>query len=379
MLINIPLSDFASFRSDCSTDLRTMRVLNRYFFCNILGKGILSVKQHRILHAKSIIILFLFSLLIISIISGILFGSVNISLSEMFSCLLGKDHDSVAYILLTTVRIPRVIGALFAGIGLAASGVILQVVMNNSLASPNTIGVNSGAGFAVMISMLLFPGNIHMVPILAFFGALITTISIFLLAYFADRSRMTIILAGITVSSFLNAGINTMKLLDTDLTINMTSFMIGSLSGVTFSRLILPMILILISLVCSFALSRSLNLLSLGDDIARSLGLSVSLIRFLLLVISSILAGSVISYAGMLSFVGLIVPHICRRLFGNDARFLVPCSALLGGSFVILCDLLGRVLFAPYELPAGILMSFIGGPFFLYLLLNKKGGKRVHA
>jgi len=122
-----------------------------------------------------------------------------------------------------------------------------------------------------------------------------------------------------------------------------------------------------------------LNLLGLGDDIAHSLGLRVSLTRFLLLVLSSVLAGCVVSYAGLLSFIGLVVPHICRRLFGNDARFLLPCSALLGASFVILCDLFGRVLFAPFELPAGIIMSFIGGPFFLYLLLKKKGGRRVHA
>ena len=91
------------------------------------------------------------------------------------------------------------------------------------------------------------------------------------------------------------------------------------------------------------------------------------------------MAGCVVSYAGLLSFVGLIVPHICRQLFGNDARFLLPCSALLGGSFVLFCDLAGRILFAPFELPAGILMAFIGGPFFLYLLLKKKGGRRINA
>lgn len=337
------------------------------------------MKKNTNTYTRASLIVLLFILLMISVICGILFGSVNISLTEMISGFIRKDHTSMPYILLTTVRIPRVIGALFAGMGLATSGAILQMVMNNSLASPNTIGVNSGAGFAVMLSMLLFPGNIAMIPVLAFLGALITTIAIFFLAYFADRSRMTIILAGITVSSFLNAGINTMKLLDTDLTINITSFMIGSLSGVTFNKLKVPVILILLSLMFTFCLGRSLNLLSLGDDIARSLGLSVSLIRFLLLTCSSILAGSVISYAGMLSFIGLIVPHICRRLFGNDARFLIPCCALLGGSFVILCDLLGRVLFSPYELPAGIIMSFIGGPFFLYLLLKKKGGRRIHA
>ena len=291
----------------------------------------------------------------------------------------GADRSSTSYILITTVRIPRVLGGLFAGIGLSCSGVILQGVMNNSLASPSTIGVNSGSGFAVMLAMIFFPANSFTLPVFAFCGALITTLLIFFLAALSDSSRTTIILAGITVSSFLSAGINTIKLLNTDITVNLTSFLIGSLSGLTLSRLILPCLCIAIAFFVSLFLAQPLNMLGLGDDIARSLGLRVSLTRFLLLSLASILAGCVVSFAGLLGFIGLIIPHICRRLFGNDARFLLPCSALLGGSFVLLCDLLGRILFSPFELPAGIIMSFVGGPFFLYLLLKKKGGRRVHA
>ncbi len=128
-----------------------------------------------------------------------------------------------------------------------------------------------------------------------------------------------------------------------------------------------------------YVFSRHLNILNLGDDIARSLGLNVGVTRLILMTLSSIMAGCVVSYAGLLSFVGLIVPHIGRKLFGNDARILLPCSALLGAIFVISCDLLGKIIAAPYELPAGIIMSFVGGPFFLYLLLKKKGGRRVNA
>lgn len=195
----------------------------------------------------------------------------------------------------------------------------------------------------------------------------------------ADSSRTTIILAGITVSSFLNAGINTIKLLDTDISVNLTSFMIGSLSGITYEHLKIPGAAILAAILMTLIFARSVNVLGLGDDIARSLGLNVPVVRLSILVLSSVLAGCVVSYAGLLSFVGLVVPHICRRLFGNDARYLLPCSALLGAIFVLICDILGRVLFAPFELPAGVLMSFIGGPFFLYLLLKKKGGRRVNA
>ena len=324
-------------------------------------------------------ILFLAILLILCIFAGILLGSVPLSPVGVLRCLVGLDRDSTTYILVNTVRLPRVAGACLAGMGLAAAGVILQCVMNNSLASPNTIGVNSGAGFAVMLS-LMFGGNYaSAVPAAAFAGALATTLAIFGLAYMADSSRTTIILAGITVSSFLNAGINTIKLLDTDIAVNLTTFMIGSLSGITFGNLRLPAAAITAALLLSFLLAKPLNILSLGDEIARSLGLNVSATRLILLVLSSVLSGCVVSYAGLLSFVGLIVPHICRRLFGNDTRYLLPCSALLGACFVLICDILGRVMFAPFELPAGVLMSFIGGPFFLYLLLKKKGGRRVNA
>lgn len=325
------------------------------------------------------LIFVLFLILIVSVLLGILFGSVNLTFSDILHVLTGRDKTSTAYILITTVRIPRVIGGLFAGVGLSCAGVILQTVMNNSLASPNTIGVNSGSGFAVMLAMIFFPASSFYVPFFAFLGALLTTLAIFLLAAASDSSRTTIILAGITVSSFLNAGINTVKLLDTDITVNLTSFLIGTLSGLTLNKIKLPCLCILGAFVAALFFARPLNLLALGDDIAHSLGLRVSLTRFLLLILSSILAGCVVSYAGLLSFIGLIVPHICRQLFGNDARFLLPCSGLLGAGFVILCDLFGRVIAAPFELPAGIIMSFIGGPFFLYLLLKKKGGRRVHA
>lgn len=328
---------------------------------------------------KGLIIILLVFLLICSAFAGLLFGSVSLDRNDIGRFLAGGSKDSMAYVLITTVRFPRILGGMLAGIGLSCAGVILQGVMNNSLASPNTIGVNSGSGFAVMFCMILFPNTSGYLSLSAFLGALLTSLLVFALAYFADSSRTTIILAGITISTFLNAGINAIKLLDTDITINLTSFLIGSLSGLTMNKLLFPGICILTAFVISLFFMQPLNILGLGDDIARSLGLNVPLTRFLLLVLSSILAGCVVSYAGLLSFIGLIVPHICRQLFGNDARFLLPCSALLGASFVLLCDLMGRTLFSPFELPVGIIMAFIGGPFFLYLLLKKKGGRRVNA
>lgn len=324
-------------------------------------------------------IIALTALLIISAFLSIMLGSVQLKPADIMRCLTGSDKSSVTYVLIMNIRLPRMIGAIVAGMGLSVAGVILQSVMNNALASPNTIGVNSGAGFFVMLSMILFPHSANASSFAAFVGALLTTLCIYALAYFADSSRTTIVLAGITVSSFLNAGINTIKLINADISINLTSFLMGSLSGLTMNKLVLPCTGVIIAIIITMFFARPLNILSLGDDYARSLGLNVNITRFALLVLSSILAGFVVSYAGLLSFIGLIVPHICRNLFGSDARLLLPTSVLLGASFVLICDIIGRLLAAPFELPAGIIMAFIGGPFFMYLLLRKKGGRRVNA
>ena len=325
------------------------------------------------------IYILLFGLLITASFLSVMLGSVYINPADILKCFFTPDKTSLTYILIMNIRLPRMLGAIIAGMGLSVAGVILQGVMNNALASPNTIGVNSGAGFFVMLAMMLFPHSGYATSIASFVGALLTTLAIYALAYMADSSRTTIILAGITVSSFLNAGINTIKLINTDITLNITSFLMGTLSGLTFNKIALPAIGIIAAVLVSFILAKQLNILSLGDDYARSLGLNVPLTRFFLLVLSSIMAGLVVSFAGLLSFIGLIVPHICRTLFGSDARYLLPTSALLGASFVLICDIIGRLIAAPYELPAGIIMAFIGGPFFMYLLLKKKGGRRINA
>ena len=325
------------------------------------------------------IYILLFGLLITASFLSVMLGSIYINPADILKCFFTPDKTSVTYILIMNIRLPRMLGAIIAGMGLSVAGVILQGVMNNALASPNTIGVNSGAGFFVMLAMMLFPHSGYATSIASFVGALLTTLAIYALAYMADSSRTTIILAGITVSSFLNAGINTIKLINTDITLNITSFLMGTLSGLTFNKIALPAIGIIAAVLVSLILAKPLNILSLGDDYARSLGLNVPLTRFFLLVLSSIMAGLVVSFAGLLSFIGLIVPHICRTLFGSDARYLLPTSALLGASFVLICDIIGRLIAAPYELPAGIIMAFIGGPFFMYLLLKKKGGRRINA
>ena len=317
-------------------------------------------------------------MLIISFILGLVFGSVNIPIKDVIGALFNGNTSAKTAVIIRSVRLPRVIAGILAGAGLGCAGVIIQSVMNNSLASPNTIGVNSGAGFFVMLSMMIFPQSMIAKPLMAFVGALITSLLILGIAYIAEKSRVTIVLAGIAVSSFLSAGMNMMRVLDTDISVNAMQFLIGSLSGVTMKSLLYPSVGICAAIIVAAGLGKALNILTLGDGVASSIGLRVNLYRIIFVIIASVLAGFVVSFSGLIGFVGLIVPHICRYFFGHDSRALIPASALMGAVFVLISDLIGRTLFAPYELPVGIILSLMGAPFFLYLLM-RKGGRRVNA
>ncbi|WP_087758816.1 FecCD family ABC transporter permease [Herbinix luporum] len=160
-----------------------------------------------------------------------------------------------------------------------------------------------------------------------------------------------------------------------DAIIARTEFLIGGFSGVTMDKLAFAGTFILGAFIISLVLSYDMNILALGDDTSKSLGLKVATLRFTFLILGAVLAGSAISFAGLIGFVGLIIPHVSRLFVGYDNRVLLPVSALLGSIFTIFCDLLARVLFAPFEIPVGIILSFLGGPFFIYLLIKGKRGQ----
>ena len=250
---------------------------------------------------------------------------------------------------------------------------LIQAVLSNALASPNVIGVNAGAGFCTFLAMALVPGSSGAAPIGAFFGALLATLIVYAVAAGAGAGKLTIILAGVAVSSIFTAGINTIKTFFPDTLYNGSTFLIGGFSGVSFADISPAWMMILPALMLAMLLSRPTDVLCLGEETAHSLGLPVNATRFGLILIACVLAGAAVSFSGLVSFVGLLCPHIVRRLFGQGRhRVLLPAAALLGASFVTLCDLLSRVLFAPYEIPVGILLSFLGGPFFLFLILKQR-------
>lgn len=301
-------------------------------------------------------------------------GSVRLSPEEVLAVICGRDKASTAAKIILYTRLPRTFASLLSGAAFSVSGVVIQTVLNNPLASPGIIGVNSSAGFAVALGCAIFPAAQKYSPFIAFAGALFGVLLVLTLAEKTGASRMTVILAGIAISNLFSAGIDAIVTLIPDALMGVSDFRIGGFTSVTMEQLKPAAVLILAGLLFVFSMSTQLDILSLGTDTAYSLGLSVKNVRFLLLVSAAILAGAAVSFSGLLSFVGLIVPHTMRRIKGNDGLSLLVSCALGGAFFVTLCDLLSRILFAPFELPVGIVLSFSGVPFFLWILFKKRGG-----
>ena len=313
------------------------------------------------------ILLMSLALFLLAAVLSLLLGSAAFSPAELWKAAAGGADAAVLRIFLH-VRLPRTLACILAGSALAVSGVIIQSVLANPLAGPNIIGVNAGAGFfAVLCAAFL--------PTAAFLGALAAMLLVYAIARATRASRIALVLSGVAVSSVLSAGIDAVVTLLPDTLTGASSFRIGGVSGAAMKSLAVPGAYILAGILLAFSLHCEMDLLSLGDDTAKSLGLRVGKFRFLLLLTASVLAGAAVSFAGLLGFVGLIVPHGARFFVGSESRWLLPVSALSGAAFVCVCDVLARILFAPFELPVGIVMSFLGGPFFLYLLIRRKGGR----
>ena len=325
-------------------------------------------------HAERLFLFICFICVVISAVLGICLGSVNISVKDFIAALF-SDKTSVNTQIILFARLPRVAASILAGSALAVSGVIIQSVLENPLAAPSIIGVNSGAGFAAVLAMALFPNIPSAIPAAAFIGAVVTVMVVYLIAAKNGASKITLVLAGVAVSNLLGAGIDTITTFFPDSLNGITDFKIGGVMGMSLSKLSPAWIYICIGLILAMLLSHELDILALGDRTAKSLGMNVKIIRLALLFAAALLAGAAVSFAGLLSFIGLIIPHIARHFIKSGSARLIPASALLGAACVTFCDMLSRVLFAPYEIQLGIVVSYIGVPFFIYLIMKKKGGR----
>ena len=314
-------------------------------------------------------------LLLCALVLSLRFGGSDMDWPSFWGGLLRREGFEAQSLILYSLRLPRLLQGVLAGIGLSVSGVLLQSVTGNDLASPNIIGVNAGAGFVVIFILSYFPGAVAGLPLAAFCGAFLTTLLIMSIANRVDSSKATVILAGIAVQALLSAGISFFSLLDTDVLVSYNYFSVGGLSNSDIDLLGLPGAIILLGLTVSLAFSGRIQLLCLGDGMALSLGIRVKRVRMLCLVCASATAAAVVSFAGLLGFVGLIVPHISRKLAGGRIGPLLAVSAVTGSILVLMADLLGRVAFAPSEVPVGIVMSLIGAPFFFILLMRRRSAR----
>lgn len=313
---------------------------------------------------------------LVSALLSLCLGAARLSPADLWNALRSGPHDTAGWIFWYS-RLPRTAACLLAGCALAVSGCVIQSVLGNKLASPSILGVNAGAGLAVNLCCAFGLLSGWSIALCSFSGAMLSVLLVVFLTTRTGASRTTVILAGVAMNSILSALSEAVITLVPDVSMLSGDFRIGGFSSVVSPRLLPAGILILLALLVLLTLSNDLDVLALGEETAHSLGLSVGKIRILFLLLAALLAGAAVSFAGLLGFVGLLVPHAARKMVGSRNSLLLPFSALAGAGFVSFCDVLARILFDPYEIPVGILISAIGGPFFLLLLLKKKGG-RVH-
>lgn len=316
---------------------------------------------------KIIIILFFTGFTIFAMVASLTLGSVDISFSTIVHTLLGNVQTTDEMVI-WNIRFPRNIVGALVGANLAVSGAILQAVMKNPLADPGIVGVSSGAGLAGVIMLIFMPeASILLTPV-AFVGAMLSAAAVYTLAWKNGIRPTRIILAGVAVSAFLGSGISALLVFYSDKVQGALLWMVGGLSARSWPQVETLFPYTILGLVLALAGCKALTILSLGDETARGLGVPVERVRFSMTAVAALLAAGAVSVAGLIGFVGLVVPHIVRLIIGTDYKYVIPGSAILGAGVLVFCDTLGRVAFSPIEIPAGIIMAFLGAPFFLYLL-----------
>ncbi|TYS69464.1 iron ABC transporter permease [Sutcliffiella horikoshii] len=277
-------------------------------------------------------------------------------------------------------RLPRIIASVLVGMALAVAGGILQGMIRNSLAAPDTIGITAGAGMAVVAFLWLFSDDnyslivsIKWLPVAAFLGASLVASAVYFLSWKDGVTPVRLILIGIGISALMQAGTTTFMVLGPIYMASQANIWItGSVNSITWEdvNVLLPVTVIL--LILAFLSARNVNVQSLGEDIATNVGSAVQRHHFLLLMISTGLVGISVSFAGGIGFVGLMAPHIARKLVGSSYGALLPVAAFIGANLVLVADLIGRTLFLPSIVPAGVFTATLGAPYFIYLLMKSK-------
>lgn len=333
--------------------------------------------QSALVKKQRMFIIMFIGLILLTIVIGLGLGSSSVSYDRIIPTLLGQGTFKDEFILFS-IRLPRIIITLLAGMALALSGAILQGITRNELAEPGIIGINSGAGAAIALFYLFFPIDsgsfIYVLPIVAFLGALITAVLIYVFSY--DRKvglqpiRLVLIGVGFSfaLSGLMIVLISSADRVKVDF---IAKWLAGNIWGTDwpFIFALLPWLLILIPFTLYKA--NRLNILGLSEPVSIGVGLSIEKERIVLLLTAVALAASAVSVTGGISFIGLMAPHIARALVGPRNQLFIPIAILVGGFLLLLADTIGRNLIEPDGLPAGIMVALIGAPYFVYLLLKK--------
>ncbi len=316
----------------------------------------------------------LLGILIVVILISLSLGPAKIPLNEILTWLIGhRSFDERAWAILYRIRLPRILLAGLVGFSLSLGGVVFQALLRNPLAEPFVLGVSSGAAVGAIAGIVLGFGFHIGVPLLAFVGALFTILLVIGISRrHGGLESATLLLTGVIVNAFLTAVVMFFIAIASESRLHsMLFWLYGDLSQSRYVQLSigLPLILGVSSIIYLF--SRHLNLIVGGEDTALQMGVEVELVKWVSFLGVSLITGVVISFSGIIGFVGLIVPHLMRMLLGADHRLLIPASAIGGASFLIAADTLARMIISPSELPVGVVTAFLGAPFFIYLLRQR--------
>ncbi|WP_032122500.1 FecCD family ABC transporter permease [Clostridium amazonitimonense] len=313
-------------------------------------------------------------ILLMTIAFSVTQGAVKIPISTVWDALFHFDAENVNHLIVVDLRIPRIIASTLVGAAFAVAGAIMQGTTRNPMADSGLLGLNAGAGFALAICFAFFPGVGYMQIILfSFLGAALGTLLVNGVASLrrGGATPMRIVLAGSAVTALLTA-LGQGIALYFEVEQNIMFWTAGGVAGSNWDQIKIMTPWIMGALLGAVALSRSVSLLSLGEDVAKGLGLNTKLVNVLCSLIVLILAGASVSVVGAVGFVGLIIPHLARYLVGMDYRWIIPTSAILGGLLMVLADLGARMLNPPFEAPIGALTALVGVPFFLYLARKQR-------
>ena len=325
----------------------------------------LSIKNRK--SYRVTVLLVLLAAVVLAFLLGNAMGTIRIPFHRILEVIFHPDATTESRTV-WNIRLPRVILGGLVGINLALAGAILQGIMGNPLADPSIIGISSGAGLFGIFILVVLPQYQELVPLFAFLGAMLAAGIIYGLAWEGGIMPMRVVLAGVAVSALFQAGISGTMVFYADRVHGAITFMNGSLSARSWGEVQTILPYTVFGLAAAFLLREKMNIMLLGDDVARGVGLHVERVRFVCTALAALLAASAVSVVGLLGFVGLVVPHSIRLIMGNDYKALVPGSALCGAALMMLSDTFARVVLSPTEIPVGIVMAVLGVPFFLYLL-----------